>query len=624
MKRDLQINYGVLDDIIAELHSYKNALVKMNDSLDKVSTFIQTNKGKSVEAWDQNIDTSKDKIEKYETQINDLLSLFENYLRDTTVYISPISRNQMMRVDRNDIWANLKQIDKGMERNVLKALNRSYQTPSSFSSLFEDPTDAEKEASESNRRNMERIQESIRSTRTKLQNNMDDLWELYNTKIKRFENVDDAYNDLAGNVKKKYTNFFEGVQDIVDSINNGVDNLVKGLAHSIAGLVEGLVTVAMDVGVVGISGAIPDSIEPAWLKEKADQTVDNYTQAMIQLLQDPIGVVESAAQSFTDTVEQEGVMYVTGAALPSLIPSAWAVKGVKGVSKLGSGGKSPKLTGGKPYSKRYFQEKVNAGKAALSKVKMPVFYREQLSTGYSTIPMIGVGSKPLGEIHPQMYTVTEGRIEGSKRASDIKKHMDDVLKRSTCSPKELHNYLNNIDSKLAEEFTNTGKWPKDIQIPKDSSVLTADGNIDWSQVPNGGYVLDEAGNAIKEAYIPKVGEIIDRYGANNGRYTSPVKDGIPYSYDQRSLPYVEDSSKYHQYKVVGDFNKISNYIDDASPELKKAVEGYMKKYNLKMDDLTTQAGKIAPGFGSKGYGVQYELPMPVSLLEDLKILLEVK
>jgi hypothetical protein len=48
-----------------------------------------------------------------------------------------------------------------------------------------------------------------------------------------------------------------------------VDNLVKGLAHSIAGLVEGLVTVAMDVGVVGISGAIPDSIEPAWLKEKS-------------------------------------------------------------------------------------------------------------------------------------------------------------------------------------------------------------------------------------------------------------------------------------------------------------------------------------------------------------------
>jgi hypothetical protein len=39
---------------------------------------------------------------------------------------------------------------------------------------------------------------------------------------------------------------------------------------------------------------------------------------------------------------------------------------------------------------------------------MPVFYREQLSTGYSTIPMIGVGLKPLGEIRPQMFSLKNG------------------------------------------------------------------------------------------------------------------------------------------------------------------------------------------------------------------------
>ncbi|MEF2293999.1 hypothetical protein [Virgibacillus dokdonensis] len=69
MKRDLQINYGVLDDIIGELRTYKRALEKMDDSLDKVSTFVQTNEGKSVEAWDQNISSSKEKIANYETQI---------------------------------------------------------------------------------------------------------------------------------------------------------------------------------------------------------------------------------------------------------------------------------------------------------------------------------------------------------------------------------------------------------------------------------------------------------------------------------------------------------------------------------------------------------------------------
>jgi hypothetical protein len=66
-------------------------------------------------------------------------------------------------------------------------------------------------------------------------------------------------------------------------------------------------------------------------------------------------------------------------------------------------------------------------------------------------------------------------------------------------------------------------------------------------------VLDKNGNAIKEEFIPKVGGIIDKYGPPNGRYTSLVMDGKPYEYVQRSLPYVEDATKYHQYKVIGDF-----------------------------------------------------------------------
>ena len=64
-------------------------------------------------------------------------------------------------------------------------------------------------------------------------------------------------------------------------------------------------------------------------------------------------------------------------------------------------------------------------------------------------------------------------------------------------------------------------------------VLTAKGSIDWSQVPDSGYVLDSSGKAIKETYFPKKGEIIDRYGPSDGTFTSPVIDGRPYSYDNR-------------------------------------------------------------------------------------------
>ncbi len=107
-------------------------------------------------------------------------------------------------------------------------------------------------------------------------------------------------------------------------------------------------------------------------------------------------------------------------------------------------------------------------------------------------------------------------MEGTSDVTSI------LLKKSTCSSDELVNYLGKIDgykgTNLADEFVSTGNWPDDIQIPKDSSVLK-DGNIDWGQVPQGGFKLDAAGNSIKEDYTPFIGEVIDRYGPADGRYT---------------------------------------------------------------------------------------------------------
>ncbi|MED1569595.1 hypothetical protein [Bacillus paramycoides] len=96
------------------------------------------------------------------------------------------------------------------------------------------------------------------------------------------------------------------------------------------------------------------------------------------------------------------------------------------------------------------------------------------------------------------------------------------LKQLTCTTDELHAYLNNIDSKLAEGVEKTGQWPEEVQIPKNSDVLRTDGHIDWGQVPNGGYVVNKDGKVMKDEYTLKIGEVIDRYGPSNGTYTSPV------------------------------------------------------------------------------------------------------
>ena len=186
----------------------------------------------------------------------------------------------------------------------------------------------------------------------------------------------------------------------------------------------------------------------------------------------------------------------------------------------------------------------------------------------------------------------------------------------------MYNYLKNIDIDLADEYLKTEKWPEEVQIPKDPSVLKADGSIKWSEVPNGGYVLDKNGNAIKDDYSPEAGEVIDRYGPSNGRYTSPVIDGTPYSYDQRSLPFVEDASKYHQYKVTGEYEDIQSYIDNCTDlDLKADIEAYIQLYDVKLD---VYKGRIAGGFGVPGGGIQYQFPLPVDMLEDLGYLKYIK
>lgn len=51
--------------------------------------------------------------------------------------------------------------------------------------------------------------------------------------------------------------------------------------------------------------------------------MDAYTDMLVQVIKDPMGVLESIGQSISDTVEEEGIMYVTGyGAVPSYRLSA--------------------------------------------------------------------------------------------------------------------------------------------------------------------------------------------------------------------------------------------------------------------------------------------------------------
>ncbi|MFX3617457.1 MAG: hypothetical protein ACE3JK_08005 [Sporolactobacillus sp.] len=147
-----------------------------------------------------------------------------------------------------------------------------------------------------------------------------------------------------------------------------------------------------------------------------------------------------------------------------------------------------------------------------------------------------------------------GEIKGKENVRALKKdkNLQVLLKDTECSSKNLVSYLKNLDAQNAKRnvtsnytdtFAETGKWPAAVeaQIPKNNKVLKADGSgeIDWNQVPCDGHttkivrdydkLTGEIVNRkipIKDEYAPRVGEVIDRYGPSNGRYTSPTKYGV--------------------------------------------------------------------------------------------------
>lgn len=233
---------------------------------------------------------------------------------------------------------------------------------------------------------------------------------------------------------------------------------------------------------------------------------------------------------------------------------------------------------------------------------------------------IEIGSKTLSEREWESFR----DLMSPEEAARYDKYWS--LKETTCTSDELYIYFKNIDTDYAETFWKTGEWPDEIQIPKNASVLNKDGSINWTKAAAGGYKLDKDGNPIKEKFIPKIGEVIDRYGPANGRYTSPIIDGKSFEYTERSLPYVENLSNYHKYKVIGDFSKIEEYVKNCpDAKLKAQVEAIVKKY-YKGDysRLASYKGEAAAveGWG-KGGAIQYELSLTVEQLERLGLLREI-
>ena len=217
-----------------------------------------------------------------------------------------------------------------------------------------------------------------------------------------------------------------------------------------------------------------------------------------------------------------------------------------------------------------------------------------------------------------------------------------VLKGFGHAKHKLHQLADNMDDHLdnvvkqvrdADKFDAPGGNGGSSRPSGDSDALVArpeclnaDGQVDWSQAPHGGFRLDEDGKPMMQDHVPAAGDVFDRYGGPDGRYVSPVPESGSFSFESRSLPYVENPNAYHRYEWAhspADVESVYSSLDDAT---RADVDAVLNQYDLDVSDLAHVArGDAAPipAWGTPGGATQDLLPVSVELLDIMGMIREV-
>ena len=232
---------------------------------------------------------------------------------------------------------------------------------------------------------------------------------------------------------------------------------------------------------------------------------------------------------------------------------------------------------------------LTAETAALSTVAAAFVYSDYIE-GVQEMYYGCVGDISSASVNPLKDTVFGGWEEGYQAAEMLSigvasySGMQDIARAEQAAQLEQIAYSEVDIDELLKLRQNNGQYAERIGIGGESGSTSNYYNPDGSPIwpPNRGF----DGNPTKVTLEP--GTLIDRYGYDSGTFVSPK--GIPYT--ERSLPIGTDQKPYTVFEVV------------------KPVE--------------VQAGKIAPWFGEKGGGIQYEFSQKISDLLQQGILRKVQ
>lgn len=476
MIRDLKVNYGELKQLLYQLNRYQKALVQMDESVAKIQNALKENKGFVITALVEQSAEIEKEIKDIKREVDSIYHILNHYVIDMTRIIAPVKVSKMMQVDRNDIYWNKESIN-----GLCTSVSSIPQRISTYWDCDFWPFDEDEEERARRRRNDEKLSQ-IQS----LLNNSSKMFGVYKEQmnklykvVQKYENMDDSYSKQAKDLKRDNTNFVEGLDDIGKGAKKVANDVVGGVVEGAVELVKGLVDTVGEVlkydgaflaTVYGeVTGTdIPDSWEK-YYEEKSEMAN--------AVLKDPSLIGEGISQQVSDGVEEKGVAYSVGYAVPIV---ASFVVGDKGASKASNAGKVSKVT------------------SKLDDVANAAYKATEVDDVVNGVNKVSIADDVANGVN-KASKVDDILNEGSKVADDVAKiPKSEIVKdvgegaKKVTKPNQIHHYATNKNKTYTQTFKSiTDKYHLNLDADWNKELLPHQGRH-----PNAyhDFVLDEMRN----------------------------------------------------------------------------------------------------------------------------------
>ena len=327
MRTDLIINYASLEGLSSLMTSYKEALNNVYNAMDSLKEKLSTQESKAINKLKESMgDVGSESGNTIDT-LDSLANVINNYTADMRDLVNAETEGIATRVDTSDIWFNLKQI-----KSSISYLDEMDYSLTGAYHCETGETAEEKKTIAKYESNYNTIENFRKTTLVALKENvysyMEDIDEIYDNRLKEYENLDDSYREKIDSIYSEFTSgknkFFDGLSFVGSVSWNFLKSFVKAAGTVVAvALVPEVVVVLLLLGEAKYAGCaiityFPEDLfdSDLWHKiyNKADKEMSELAEvSRVALERGPLGLIGYLGQGYADKVQTpEGIASTTG------------------------------------------------------------------------------------------------------------------------------------------------------------------------------------------------------------------------------------------------------------------------------------------------------------------------